>query len=62
VGGSSGVRPRLGMMLAENLSDDEAFALIDKIVNFYKDHAKKQRLGDFIEEIGFEAFKREILK
>ncbi|HQJ61829.1 MAG TPA: NAD(P)/FAD-dependent oxidoreductase, partial [Methanothrix soehngenii] len=40
----------------------EVFSYIDKIVNFYRDHAKKQRLGDFIEEIGFETFKKEILK
>jgi len=61
VGGSSGVKPRLGVMLAENLSDEEVFSLIDKIINYYKDHAKKQRLGEFIEEIGFENFKRDIL-
>ena len=58
VGGTSGIRPRLGVVLAEGLSDDETFSLIDKIINFYKEHAKKQRLGDFIEEIGFEAFKK----
>jgi NAD(P)H-nitrite reductase large subunit len=61
VGGSSGVKPRLGQMLAENLSDEEVLLLIDRIVNYYKDHAKKQRLGEFIEEIGFEKFKEEIL-
>jgi NAD(P)H-nitrite reductase large subunit len=61
VGGSSGVKPRLGVMLAENLSDEEVFSLIDRIINYYKDHAKKQRLGEFIEEIGFEKFKHDIL-
>jgi len=48
-------------LLAENLSDDEVFALIDKIINYYRDHAKKQRLGEFIDEIGFDTFKKEIL-
>ena len=61
VGGSSGVKPRLGQMLAENLSDEEVLSLIDRIINYYKDHAKKQRLGEFIEEISFEKFKQEIL-
>lgn len=61
VGGSSGVKPRLGQMLAENLSDEEVLLLIDRIVNYYKDHAKKQRLGEFIDEISFEKFKAEIL-
>jgi NAD(P)H-nitrite reductase large subunit len=48
-------------MLAENLSDEEVLSLIDRIINYYKDHAKKQRLGEFIEEISFEKFKQEIL-
>jgi dissimilatory sulfite reductase (desulfoviridin) alpha/beta subunit len=48
-------------MLAENLSDDEVLKLIDKVVRYYKDHAKKQRLGDFIEEINFDRFKQDIL-
>ena len=61
VGGSSGVKPRLGVVLAENLSDEAVLSLIDKIVHYYKDHAKKQRLGEFIEEIGFDKFKQEIL-
>ena len=61
VGGSSGVKPRLGVVLAENLSDEAVLSLIDKNVHYYKDHAKKQRLGEFIEEIGFDKFKQEIL-
>ncbi|MDD1752707.1 MAG: NAD(P)/FAD-dependent oxidoreductase [Methanotrichaceae archaeon] len=61
VGGSSGVKPRLGQLLAENLSDDEAQDLIEKIINYYKAHAKKQRLGEFIEEIGFDKFRQEVM-
>jgi len=61
VGGSSGVRPRLGQLLAENLSDDETQDLIEKIINYYKAHAKKQRLGEFIEEISFDRFKQEVM-
>ena len=48
-------------MLAENLSDEEVLSLIDRIVNYYRDHAKKQRLGEFIGEVSFEKFKQEIL-
>jgi len=61
VGGSSGVKPSIGKVLAENLSDEEALDLIDRVVNYYKDHAQKQRLGEFIESIGFEKFKQEVL-
>jgi NAD(P)H-nitrite reductase large subunit len=61
VGGSSGVRPMVGRILAEHLSDEEALNLVEKVVHYYKDHAKKQRLGEFIEEIGFENFKKDLL-
>ncbi|HUI39912.1 MAG TPA: NAD(P)/FAD-dependent oxidoreductase [Methanothrix sp.] len=61
VGGSSGVRPMVGRMLAEHLSDEEALNLVEKVIHYYKDHAKKQRLGEFIEEIGFESFKKDLL-
>src|SRR5512137_1666900 len=61
VGGSSGVRPRLGAVLAENISDEEVLSLVERIIHYYKDHAKKQRLGEFIEEIGFEKFKQDLL-
>jgi NAD(P)H-nitrite reductase large subunit len=61
VGGCSGVKPRIGQMLAENLSDEEAMKLIDKVIHYYKDNAKKQRLGEFIEDVGFEKFKQDVL-
>jgi NAD(P)H-nitrite reductase large subunit len=61
VGGSSGVRPMVGQVLAEHLSDEEALSLVEKVVHYYKDHAEKQRLGEFIEEIGFENFKKDLL-
>ncbi len=61
VGGCSGVGPRVGRIMAENLQDEEALGLIDKIIGYYKDHAARQRLGDFIEETGFEKFKNEVM-
>ncbi len=61
VGGSSGLKPMIGEMLAEHLTDEEALNLVDKVVNYCRDHAKKQRLGEFIDEISFEKFKQEIL-
>jgi len=61
VGGCSGLKPRIGQVLAENLSDEDALLLIDEVISYYKVHARKQRLGEFIEEIGIEKFKRDIL-
>jgi len=61
VGGSSGAKPRVGQVLAENLSDDQAFKIIEDVVKYYKDQGKKMRLGDLIEDVGFENFKQAVL-
>ncbi len=57
VGGSAGRKPRIGKVLAEGLNMDEAEEIVEKIIEFYKNNAKKgQRLGEFIEEIGWDEF------
>lgn len=61
VGGTCGLKPRIGKLLAKNLSDDDLFRLIGKIIDYYKDHGMEKRVGAFIDEIGFETFSREIL-
>ncbi len=60
-GGSSGVAPRLGNLIAEELSENEALDLVDRIINFYKKTNQKKRLGKIIDEIGLDNFKKEIL-
>jgi NAD(P)H-nitrite reductase large subunit len=61
VGGNAARKPRLGVVLAEGLSDDEAMALVDKVIGYYQANSVKKRLGDFIDEIGFEKFREEVL-
>ncbi len=61
-GGHSGNRPRVGDVLATDLSDDQAILLITQCLNFYREHArKKERTSRFIERIGLEEFKKNIL-
>ncbi|MCZ7398529.1 MAG: NAD(P)/FAD-dependent oxidoreductase [Candidatus Methanoperedens sp.] len=60
VGGSAGLKPRLGETLGENLSDEEVLETVDRVIEYYKRHSRKKRLGEFIDEIGFEKFKAEI--
>ena len=60
-GGSSGITPRLGDVIAEELSEKESLDLIDRIISFYKKTNQKKRLGKIIDEIGLENFKKEIL-
>jgi len=60
-GGSSGVNPRIGNLIAEELSENDSLELIDKIISFYKRTNQKKRLGKIIDEIGLESFKKEVL-
>lgn len=60
-GGSSGVTPMLGHLITEDLSEDEALELVDRIITFYKKINQKKRLGRIINEMGLDNFKKEIL-
>lgn len=57
VGGKGGTVPRLGDKLIMNVSDDKILELVDEIVAVYQNNATKERLGTYIDKIGFEQFK-----
>ena len=58
VGGKGGTKPRIGNKIALSIPTDNIIAFIEKIVTTYEDNAKKkERLGDYIDRIGFENFK-----
>jgi len=62
VGGNGGPRPRLSQTLADDLSTEEALALVDKAIAYYRDNAKRaERMGRMIERIGFDEFKAAVL-
>jgi NAD(P)H-nitrite reductase large subunit len=60
VGGCVGARPRIAQTLGENLSEEEALALVDKLIFYIKVLNQKKRLGDLIEEMGFDRFKEDL--
>jgi hybrid cluster-associated redox disulfide protein len=61
-GGSCGRKPRLADKIAEGLSDEEALALVDILVEYYKKYADIERMGEFIERIGLDKFRQDVLK
>lgn len=62
VGGNAASRPQLAQELITDLSDDEALAICDKIVKlFAKEGKKSERMGRFIDRVGFETFKDAVL-
>jgi len=62
VGGNAASRARIAEILAEDLSTDETLAVCDRVVNYFKDNGKKgERMGRFIDRIGFDTFKAAVL-
>ena len=59
-GGKGGGTPKYGFELATNLNFDQAMALADKVITFYKENGKTpERLGATIERVGVETFKKQ---
>lgn len=61
VGGSASGRARIGDQIAEDLSDEDAMKLVDRIIDFYIESGEKKRLGRFIETMGLEEFMKAVL-
>lgn len=62
-GGSAGYNPRLADIIAKDISEQEAFDLVERILNYYKEAAEfGEKLGPFIDRIGLENFKNAVLK
>jgi hybrid cluster-associated redox disulfide protein len=61
VGGSAGSHPRLAEKLIEGLQYDEVLQIVDIIVEYYQKYADIERVGQFIDRIGFKKFKADVL-
>lgn len=62
VGGNGGARARLSRQLATNLSTEQALAMVDRLIEYYKANAKAhQRLGAMMGKMDFDKFKSAIL-
>lgn len=60
--GNSGACPRIGDIIAENLTDDQVVELARKCLDYYKANARgRERTARFIERIGIEEFKKAVL-
>ena len=62
-GGNSGGRPRIGDVIAEDINDDEAVALVRRCLEYYRDNVgKKLRTARFVEKVGIESIKKSLFK
>ena len=61
-GGNAAGRPRIGDLIADGLSDEEALKLVKKTLNYYLATAGfKTRTARFMERIGIEELKKAVL-
>lgn len=61
-GGNGGPRPSLSQVLVDEVeSADEALALVEAVVEWFRRQGEKARLGRVIEKVGFEAFRDQVL-
>ena len=56
----SGLKPRLADVIATGLDDGEALALVDKIIDWFRDHGKPKRLGRVIDDVGLARFMEDL--
>ena len=62
IGGNAASKARIGVTLCEDLSSEEALATCDRIVTYFKENGKKgERMGRFMDRVGFETLKAEVL-
>lgn len=62
-GGSAGYNPRVADIIEVDLNEEQALRLVDSIFEYYKNNADAgEKLSFFIERIGIEKFKEEVIK
>jgi NAD(P)H-nitrite reductase large subunit len=61
VGGMGSFKPRLADILAEDLSSEAAEEVISKVIIYYKENSKRQRIGRIVDGMGIDAFKEAVL-
>ncbi|MDF1614197.1 NAD(P)/FAD-dependent oxidoreductase [Desulfurivibrio dismutans] len=61
VGGNAASRPRLAETLIENVDDTQARRITAAIIDYFAQEGKKgERMGRFIDRVGFETFKQQV--
>ncbi len=61
-GGNAAGRPRIGDLVADGLTDEEALTLIEKTLNYFLTTAKfKTRSARFMERVGIDELKKHVL-
>jgi NAD(P)H-nitrite reductase large subunit len=61
IGGNGSARPRLADILIEDLLSEDAEAMVAKVIAYYKENSKRERMGKMINRIGLDEIKSALL-
>ena len=61
IGGNGSAKPRLADLLVEDLPTEEALDMVARIIEYYKEFSKRERMGRMIERIGLDKVKADLL-
>ncbi len=61
IGGNGSVRPRFADILVEDLPTQAALDMVSKIINYYKENSKRERIGRMIDRTGLDTIKQALL-
>ncbi len=61
IGGNGSARPRLADLLVEDLSYEDALQMVSRIIDYYKENSKRERMGRMIERLGLSKVKEDLL-
>ncbi len=63
VGGSAGFHQRLSDIVTIGLTEDDAFVLVQVIMEYYNQEASTgEKIGDFIDRVSFSKFQKEVME
>ena len=61
VGGKGGAKPRIADRISLCVSEENIYNLTEKVIQIYDENAtNRERLGDYIDRVGLDAFKEQI--
>lgn len=61
VGGMGGIKPRLAEVLVDDVSANQAEAIVANIIAYYKDNGKRARIGFMLDKIGIQTLREAVL-
>lgn len=62
IGGNGSARPRLADILVEDLSFEAAEEMVARMVAYYRENSKRERVGRMVDRIGLDTIKKALVK